>query len=1006
MDKCNPAKLTPVSARSPLTQPTPNGRPACPELVEGSVVGRLIPSLLLIALTLAATWKLTLGQRIIARGDLLLYFYPLRDYASQAIREGRLPLWNPYTFMGAPFLANSQAGFFYPLNIALAWLPVAQQVSYSIVLHLLIATLGMYWLMRRVLGVGRFAGLIGATAFGLGGYLGAQVEHLNQLQVLAWLPWEVGIVGRLSSVEHQTSNAKRDMGQTFLALSLILAMQVFAGHTQSLYICVITLALVAVLHLAQILLSHISARRKDDRADASDNDKDNEVSRMARDDKPRPLITSSLHYLIIPLIAAGTLAIIISAAQLMPTLELSRESYRNGGLPFGEAASFSWRPWIIARTLLPTYGDPLFPEYVAYFGAAGLALALLGALSGDGRPETEDGSPQRVRPPSSVFGLPSSRVLPLALTIIGFILALGVVTPLFNVLYKFMPGYSLFRVQARWLVVFSLGMAMLVGLGAQALQDGLRVRQKRIWLLSWLGLMGLLAAGVWLGARISLDPEYHSLPARKVMWGWVIAAGGVTLVILVLNVWDWLQKPAEAEVGRNQAFRTITALIPIALIAELLIASQFQPYARAADAQALTELRPSTAHLLSTIDQPKSVVGRPSSVVSGRILALSSLIFDPGDHIEQSLIYTHTLNEDELYDRIIATKHKEILSPNLSLYYRLPSVDGYDGGLLPTRRFIEFASQFTPTPKSGALDGRLREFLKAVPDNRWLNEMAVRYIITDKTADVFFDGIYYDTLLSVHPIGQMTLPLRPYTSTSLGLVFSGTQATPGQLLANARILFNDGGMDFEIRAMNQVTQPLWPVQLDWHSPRTPTHISFSNIDPSITLTVRAITNIDNTDHSFLSQLPLFNYRLAVTHSGDVKIYENQNPVSRAVIYEGPETISEQQPTIIEDLPERVVIDVDTDEGRKTKDDPSSSVPRRLLLRDTCYPGWVARVDGVEVPIRCANILFREIDLPPTSTAHQVVFTYEPNSVKWGVFASLVGILIWLGLAITVSIRRK
>ena len=42
-----------------------------------------------IALTIAATWKLTLGQRIIARGDLLLYFYPLRDYASQAIREGR-----------------------------------------------------------------------------------------------------------------------------------------------------------------------------------------------------------------------------------------------------------------------------------------------------------------------------------------------------------------------------------------------------------------------------------------------------------------------------------------------------------------------------------------------------------------------------------------------------------------------------------------------------------------------------------------------------------------------------------------------------------------------------------------------------------------------------------------------------------------------------------------------------------------------------------------------------
>ena len=73
--------------------------------------------ILVCVLTFAATWKLTIANRIIARGDLLLYFYPLRDYASAAVRAARLPLWNPYSFMGAPFLANSQVGFFYPLNL-------------------------------------------------------------------------------------------------------------------------------------------------------------------------------------------------------------------------------------------------------------------------------------------------------------------------------------------------------------------------------------------------------------------------------------------------------------------------------------------------------------------------------------------------------------------------------------------------------------------------------------------------------------------------------------------------------------------------------------------------------------------------------------------------------------------------------------------------------------------------------------------------------------------------
>ena len=97
---------------------------------------RILAPAALIALAALATWPITFGGLAIARGDLLLYFYPLRDFAAQAVREGRLPLWNPYTFMGAPFLANSQAGFFYPLNLLLAWLPADRAVSWQIALHL------------------------------------------------------------------------------------------------------------------------------------------------------------------------------------------------------------------------------------------------------------------------------------------------------------------------------------------------------------------------------------------------------------------------------------------------------------------------------------------------------------------------------------------------------------------------------------------------------------------------------------------------------------------------------------------------------------------------------------------------------------------------------------------------------------------------------------------------------------------------------------------------------
>ncbi|HXV44479.1 MAG TPA: hypothetical protein VEC96_15550, partial [Anaerolineae bacterium] len=70
----------------------------------------------LITLTFLFFWKILLTNLILAGVDTFLYFYPYKAYAAEALRQGRLPLWNPHLFMGAPLLANSQVGLFYPLN--------------------------------------------------------------------------------------------------------------------------------------------------------------------------------------------------------------------------------------------------------------------------------------------------------------------------------------------------------------------------------------------------------------------------------------------------------------------------------------------------------------------------------------------------------------------------------------------------------------------------------------------------------------------------------------------------------------------------------------------------------------------------------------------------------------------------------------------------------------------------------------------------------------------------
>jgi len=859
----------------------------------------LVFPLWLVLLVCAATWKLTLGGRIIARGDLLLYFYPLRDYASQAVREGRLPLWNPYTFMGAPFLANSQVGFFYPFNLLTAWLPVELAVSWNIALHLVIAALGTQALARFGMGLGRTASFAAALAFGLGGYLGAQVEHLNQLQVLAWLPWGVLLVGRVERVGQLGPVA---------GLALVIALQVLAGHAQSLYISLTALVLAACAHM---------------------------FSAMVR---AQPRSMPAVARAAVPLLAIAAASVVAAMAcgiQLLPTLELSGQSARAGGLPFNEAGSFSWRPWVIARALMPTYGDPLFPEYVAYLGAAGLALAILGLAA--------------YRRPSQ---LPT---FPLILLVVGFVLALGAATPLFNLLYRFWPGFNLFRAQARWLVLFALGGALLIGIGAQKLRDGLSTGQARTWLFVWLGVVSLWTVGVLIGVRASPEAEYRGLPARSVLIGWAAAIGAVTLLIVGIR--------------RLPGF-----IFPLALAAELLVASQFQPYARAADRQALTSLRPATAHLLAA-----QALGE---MADGRILALSSLVFDPGDKAEQEMIYGPQLSADELYDRLISTKHREILSPNLSLYYRLPSVDGYDGGLLPTQRYVEFVRQFASLP-TGAVDGRLREFLTGVPPADWLERMAVRYLIADKTQDVFFDGVYYDLLFSV-PVSAagVDVPLRPFASTALGLVLSAADAPIGSAVATAELTFDDGNAQAFTVRLGESSLPYFNARLAWPGRKTPRSLRLRAVTDA-PLTLRGVSSIDESDGTFLSQVVAADVRLV--HSGDVKIYERVAPARRAVLRLDDGTtvgLEEAGGTITDDRPEFIRLAL-----------PAGSRARALILRDTCYPGWVAQADGVEVPITCEEVLFRAAELP--AGTREVTFSYRPQWLVFGTALSAAGVAVWL-----------
>ncbi|MFQ6100965.1 MAG: YfhO family protein [Anaerolineae bacterium] len=836
---------------------------------------------LLWLLVIASFWRIALAGRVLASGDVFTYFYPYWAEATRAVRAGRLPLWNPYLFMGAPFLANSQVGFFYPLNWPL-WLllPAHQSVHLTIVLHLCLAALNGYLWGRTSLRLGRVgAWTVGAT-FALGGYLGAQVEHVNQLQGLAWLPLMLMLYDMiLVKVEDGSAKQKRlrlleclqllgspatlaSVRCAFAGLAIVVGLVLLAGHTQTAFISLVGLAAYG-LGLA--------------------------LWRGVRQREWRPLARRAAL-----LAAVAGLGMALAAVQLIPTWELSRLSVRSEGLPFNERVSFSLSPFYLARALLPGFAEPVPPEHiehVAYVGIAGLALAAIAICNAQHATRNLQ---------SAIF-----------LLALGLFLSLGLYNPLYLLLARYVPGFAHFRVPARWLALYAAGVAALAGWGA----DRLFHRRGRV---GWRGLLSfavvLVALATWavVGVRIG--------EGGRVGWSNVVGWAAATVLALGLLMMT-RRAPRWAAVG-----------LLVLLIVELFTAGTSLPHSRATAPQAFTSLRPAIAHLLAS--NPPAPLAREGQGGGSRFISMSDITFDPGDLPEIEAIYGPQLSADALYDYIIAAKHKEVLSPDLPLAFGIPAVDGYDGGVLPLARYVALQHLFLPEGEV-SIDGRLRENLSAIPAGRWLSLFNVRYIITDKLRDAWLDDVFYDLQFGAHlerGESAAVAHVPQFEATALGVVsyLRGAAALPdGAVVGVVEVGFGEGiTCTFELRAGEHTAEGLygpsvahaqapvgdhlWPpalsspkgqveggqpegndyvTRLRWpdsvlseaEGAAAPATVVVRATLPEGELVVRGVSLIDERTGGFQALVLSDQGRFRLAHSGDVKIYENLDVLGPAFL---------------------------------------------------------------------------------------------------------------------------
>jgi hypothetical protein len=426
--------------------------------------------LLLFGHVLIQPGEVTLGRE---NGDARDQFYGWRAYGFGEIKDGRLPLWNPYEHLGMPFVASIQSAIFYPVNWFCVLFKIGRGINFSIIFGLFLSAAFTFLWCRRA-GIGRVGSIIAGATYALAGpqFLRIYEGHWSFLAPMSWTPLIFLAVEMLAGGSAVLPSA--GLG------AFAVGMQLLGGNPQYAFYAGIAASLYFI---ARLWMKQTPKRR----------------ALQALGGFAAMYLTGAL----------------ISAVQFMPALELLAISSRIGQLTFLWVVQYSLTPESLLMLLIPDiFSSDITAQYWGrwnlwemslYIGAAGFGLFMAAFAT-------------------------RRRGLFWPVAIVGallLLLALGNHGPLFALCYRFVPGFDLFRVPARFLAPLSLLMAMMVGLGADTLievnervlsldkirqEEELLKAQRRLRVPTW--IMAVLSA-LLLGAGL---PLAIGVPGMRETW--------------------------------------------------------------------------------------------------------------------------------------------------------------------------------------------------------------------------------------------------------------------------------------------------------------------------------------------------------------------------------------------------------------------------------------------------------------------------------------------------------
>jgi hypothetical protein len=174
--------------------------------------------------------------------DLIVENYAWKRFAVSSFEAGEIPLWNPYLFAGAPFLANGQHGMLYPFSWIFFLLPAAKAYGWYTVMQLWLAGVSMT-IFGRVLHMRRGSAAVSGLIYQGSGFLLTSAAVFPMIIGAAvWLPF------LLAMLEKTIASVLRGGSKTLIWMSLgaaALGLQILAGHIEITYYTLLIMAVYA-----------------------------------------------------------------------------------------------------------------------------------------------------------------------------------------------------------------------------------------------------------------------------------------------------------------------------------------------------------------------------------------------------------------------------------------------------------------------------------------------------------------------------------------------------------------------------------------------------------------------------------------------------------------------------------------------------------------------------------------------------------------------------------------